>query len=477
MTLPDPEGTRHIRDLARALDDPFLASVLTNLVDVSLILSSDGSIVAVSGKADSALSDEFPGWKGRRLADLLDQGSAQKLAQRVADLTQSPAAEGARTARFAELVHVLDNGEQAPVRYALHPLRDSSEVLMLGQDQRPTIEMQQMFLNAQIALERDHEAQREIDTRYRLLMDFTSDAIVMVSISSGLVIDVNHNAASVLGRVRSELVDRPFADCFTAQTRETLLAGLDVQSGAHAAATMTVEIKASQRRLQLSGKQFRASGEQLAIIRMTDPEMGSVGDERLVTNLRQLFNHGSDAIVFTDRDGIILAISDTFLNLTDSPSTAAVRGRPLSEFLARGAVDLRVLLDNARRAGHLRMYATKLNTDFGAQVGVEISATWLDDQFDPVLALVMRNTSSAVVLRPEASGPDANMQGVIELVGSSTLKDIVSETTDVIEKICIETALELTRNNRVAAAEMLGLSRQSLYVKLRKFALVSKDDG
>jgi DNA-binding protein Fis len=41
--------------------------------------------------------------------------------------------------------------------------------------------------------------------------------------------------------------------------------------------------------------------------------------------------------------------------------------------------------------------------------------------------------------------------------------------------MCIETAVTLTRNNRVAAAEMLGLSRQSLYVKLRKYGLLSKD--
>jgi hypothetical protein len=33
-----------------------------------------------------------------------------------------------------------------------------------------------------------------------------------------------------------------------------------------------------------------------------------------------------------------------------------------------------------------------------------------------------------------------------------------------IEKTCIETALGVTKNNRAAAAEMLGLSRQSLYV-------------
>ena len=41
--------------------------------------------------------------------------------------------------------------------------------------------------------------------------------------------------------------------------------------------------------------------------------------------------------------------------------------------------------------------------------------------------------------------------------------------------MCIETAVALTMNNRVAAAEMLGLSRQSLYVKLRKFDLLIRE--
>ena len=63
----------------------------------------------------------------------------------------------------------------------------------------------------------------------------------------------------------------------------------------------------------------------------------------------------------------------------------------------------------------------------------------------------------------------------MQMVGYATLRDIVSETTEIIEKMCIETALELTGNNRVAAAELLSLSRQSLYVKLRKFGLLSKD--
>ncbi len=45
------------------------------------------------------------------------------------------------------------------------------------------------------------------------------------------------------------------------------------------------------------------------------------------------------------------------------------------------------------------------------------------------------------------------------------------EATDVVERLCIKTALELTDDNRASAAEMLGLSRQSLYVKLRRHGL------
>jgi DNA-binding NtrC family response regulator len=70
------------------------------------------------------------------------------------------------------------------------------------------------------------------------------------------------------------------------------------------------------------------------------------------------------------------------------------------------------------------------------------------------------------------------MKNVMDLVGTASLKELVSATSDVVEKMCIETAIRLTNNNRVAAAEMLGLSRQSLYVKLRKHGLIdsSPDD-
>ena len=57
------------------------------------------------------------------------------------------------------------------------------------------------------------------------------------------------------------------------------------------------------------------------------------------------------------------------------------------------------------------------------------------------------------------------------LVGRVPLREIVRETVDLIEQLCIEAALDITRNNRAAASEMLGLSRQSLSSKLRRYGI------
>jgi DNA-binding NtrC family response regulator len=52
-----------------------------------------------------------------------------------------------------------------------------------------------------------------------------------------------------------------------------------------------------------------------------------------------------------------------------------------------------------------------------------------------------------------------------------SLKDIVRESSDLIERLCIEAALSYTSDNRASAAEILGLSRQSLYSKLHRYGL------
>ena len=102
----------------------------------------------------------------------------------------------------------------------------------------------------------------------------------------------------------------------------------------------------------------------------------------------------------------------------------------------------------------------------------------MNNREQPSMGFIIRDVSRTEALRggpPVIGGDESAHSSVIELVGSASLKEIVAETSEVIEKLCIEAAVDLTRNNRAAAAEMLGLSRQSLYVKLRKYGLLNKD--
>ena len=198
--------------------------------------------------------------------------------------------------------------------------------------------------------------------------------------------------------------------------------------------------------------------------------------DELGVNLGVLYEKGADAIVFTTIGGVIQTCNDAFLDLVDAAHLVDVKGRSLGDYLGRGQIDMSVLIENARRAGQMRMYSTKVMNEFGAKTAVELSVTYLNDRSEPELGFVLRDTSRVdAIRRSPMHSSEESSRNVMELVGSATLKEIVSETTDVVEKMCIETAVNLTRNNRVAAAEMLGLSRQSLYVKLRKYGLLNKD--
>jgi DNA-binding NtrC family response regulator len=66
-----------------------------------------------------------------------------------------------------------------------------------------------------------------------------------------------------------------------------------------------------------------------------------------------------------------------------------------------------------------------------------------------------------------------SLQLLTDRLGEASLKVLVSETVSVLERHYIEAALVNTDGNRSAAAKMLGLSRQSLYVKLARYGITS----
>jgi len=458
------------------LESDLMSGIVSALADVAMIVDEGGIVQALSLRDEATALSGLTDVLTQSVSTILTPESSAKLKKRFAALTTS-AASGDRTAHvWCEITHVLGDNETAPVRYSIHVLADGKRFLMLGTDQRPVIELQQQLVAAQVAMERDYESRREVDTRFRMVMESTRDALMFVSVSTRRITDVNGAAADLLGASRQELTGLDIGHEFEGLTSAELMERALAATASERPRPVEALSRRTQKGLDLTPRLFRAAGERLLIIRLSPSTSGPTAtSDPLDENLRQLYAKGVDGMVFTDRDGVILSASESFLNLTDSPTLASVKGRSLADFLVRGGIDLRVMLENAQRAGHLRVYATKLKTDFNGQLSVEISATWINDGSEPVLALIVRDAARIDALRASVVGPESGIGNVMELVGSTPLKDIVAETTNIVEKLCIENAIELTRNNRVAAAEMLGLSRQSLYVKLRKFGLIGRD--
>ena len=453
------------------IDPELLSEIISTAADISLLIAGDGSVASVLVNPHHRTFGQLSHWLGRHVVEILTPESAVKLKRRMDRMASADA-----TSKAVELNHVDDVTFEFPVRYALHRVDADGSILMLGRDLRPIAEMQQQLIKAQLALERDYEAQREIDTRYRVLMETTRDAIVVISMTTGRIVDLNLAASAMLGGSRQDMVGAAIAQEFEGRRRGEFLESMASLAIADSSAPLELQARRSHKRLLVIPTVFRAAGERLLMCRLELADVGDAQRDELTDNLFGLFHEGADGVVFADTDGVIRAANEAFLNLTDAANLAAVKGRSFGDFLARGAVDLRVLTDNAKRVGQMRMYGTKVNTAYDGQTSVEISATYLNDRPQPFFVFVVRDTSRAETLRrPGLNVSEDGGRSIMELVGSSTLKDIVAETTEVVEKMCIETAVELTRNNRVAAAEMLGLSRQSLYVKLRKYGLVGNE--
>jgi transcriptional regulator PpsR len=224
---------------------------------------------------------------------------------------------------------------------------------------------------------------------------------------------------------------------------------------------------------------FRQGTAKLLLLRLTTPSGSDTG--RLLTESKEkmlkLVERVPDGFVVTDHEGLIIAANEAFLEMAQLRTEAQAQGASLDRWLGRPGVDLSVLLNNLRQHGAVRLFSTTLRDEFGAESEVEISAGAVLNGGEPCYGFAIRGISRRVATTTAAS-PRAfpkSLEQIIELIGRVSLKDLVREATDVIERLSIEAALTMTGDNRASAAEVLGVSRQSLYVKMRRHGLLEAE--
>jgi transcriptional regulator PpsR len=448
-----------------ALDADSVAKLIATAADVALIINREGVVVDVAFHQED-LGSELAGsadWIGRPWNEIVSPDSQPKVTALLAE------SAGNTIPRWRHINHASASGS-VPILYTAVQVGDG-RVVAFGRDLKAIASLQQRLVQAQQSMERDYSRLRHVEMRYRLLFHMSLEPFLIVDASNLKMLEVNPAAVSLLGQAAVQLLGRPIFDAFAAESTQAVQALLSVIRAAGRADDVRARLVETEQEFDVSASLFRQDDAQFFLVRVSPIQAAAAQVPKIRWKLLKLVESAPDGFVVTNSDGRILTANTAFLEIAQLSSPTQAEGAMLERWLGQTAVDLNVLIANLRQGGSVRLFASTLRGEHGASTAVEISAVSVMNSERECFGFSIRNVGRR--LRGDTQSPSLgrSVEQLTELVGRVSLKALVRETTDIIERLSIETALEMTGDNRASAAEMLGLSRQSLYVKLRRYGL------
>ena len=452
------------RGMLGNLGEAAAKSVVAASGDVALVIDRDGVIRDMSVSNESMAQDGAASWLDRRWSDTVTMECKPKIDELLRDALHGG------DIRWREVNQIMPKHDSLMMRFVAMDAGRDGHVLAIGRDGRETAHMQQRLMEAQQAMERDYSRVRDAEFRYRLLFRMSGEAVLVVDAATKKIVEANPAAERFIG-AGSPLVGDAFVKIFDAASQDDAASLLTlVQSTARTNASQ-VRLTGAGREFWVSASLFRQDRATQHLVRLSPVEGADQGDGA-GSDLHTVLEKIPDAFLVTDASLKILTANTAFLDLVRIGSPEQAVGQLLSRFLGRPGLDRNILLDTLNTHGSVRNFSTVLRNQYDEQEDAEVSAVAAPDNGQTCFGFTIRPVGRRLG-EPSKGPPELrrSVEQLTELVGRVTLKELVRETTDLVERLCIEAALELTKNNRASAAEVLGVSRQSLYSKLHRFGL------
>ncbi len=425
--------------------------------DVTLTLDISGVIVRAA-LSNAVSKEETEDWIGRAWADTVAGEGDLRVQQMLDDARETGVSS------FGQVRQRFPSGLELAVEYTTVRLGGEAGLIAIGRSLEAVGELRSRLMAAQRSMERDYWKLRAVETRYRLLFDASTQPVLLIGADDTRIEEANPAAIRALGVASDcELVpeilesQREGFHAMLARVREHGKApGIILQLGPDRAPWLVRASLVAGEPRAVFVLQLSPGGATLSRV---DRAGGGVRWEELVTRLREAF-------VALGPGGTILRANQAFLDLVEHTSEGSLVGQPLSRWLSGADAD--ALLDDPARAQAVGEVTAKIRGELGRETNVRIAAAGDADVNPRQLGLLILRGSSA------EAGAQTPAFSAASKIGSAPLRAIVEETVSSVERSCIESALALANGNRTSAAQMLGMSRQSLHVKLNRYRSPAK---
>ncbi|CAN5846003.1 transcriptional regulator PpsR [soil metagenome] len=437
--------------------------------DVTLLLDMDGVIreATLSGPISKEGVD---GWLGRPWGDTVSDLGGEKVRRMLED------AKARGVSAFRQVTQRFPSGLELPVEYTTLMLGGRAGLIAIGKNLQAVAELQSRLIAAQQAIERDHWKRREIETRYRLLFEASNEAFLVIRASNLRITEANPAAVQALGLSSQDpeaLNGREFLNELVAQERDACQAMLQRVREQGKAPGLLVHVGLDRKPWMVRASLIAAETGQAFLLQLASVGTAIQTDRRRkdAVSIEDVVEQAPDGFVVVDEEGVIRRANRAFLELVEVGTMSSVVGESLSRWLWQPGADLSVLLATFHRYRVVRLFATTLHGELGAETEVEISVAGASASESGNVGMVIRDIGRRLQSSVDDGRLLTALGPVTEQIGRAPLRKLVDDTVGVVERHHIKSAIETAGGNRTAAAEILGLSRQSLYAKLKRYGL------
>ena len=452
-----------------SMDSSVAASLLSAAADLTLVLGTDGTVLDMAYSGADLTGEGIDGWIGRPLGACVAEDSRSKVEIMFGELSSG------LVSRRREINFVGDSSESIPMNCMGVRMSEGDRIVLFGRDMRGLARLQQRLVNTQISMEREYTRLRQAEACYRLLFQIVGEAVIIVDASTMAVTDANPSAAELLRMPVAKIVGRRVTHVFESKDREAVRALLATSQSVGRGDAVALETSQGTGGLDLKASLFRQADVTYILMRLL-PRHGVEGTtvHGESDDAMAVIERLPEGFVIIDEQRRVQSANSAFLELVQVASYEQIHNMAIDSWFERSSVDANVLMSNVREHGLVRRFPTVLRGELGSSEDVEITAVSVASGKGMLFGLVLRRSARSQSEETPINGfPAQSAEQLTDLIGHMPLKEVVRETTDVVERLCIEAALKLTGDNRASAAQMLGVSRQSLYAKMHRFGLGS----